>query len=860
MPTPAPFQTEKFIPFMREVTRCESALRELNLMWRLIESSAKMNCPQEAHSLLPMMRATREGFQQLETELVRSLVGESIGQVMDELGTSARQVIDIVVRNLYERTADVGFLATDQDLCRFVAGLDSDQGAVLTRLREYRNKYTVYDEILLLDLQGAVVAQIDEASPVEGTQDPLLARTLQSAGYVETFGPTDLRPGKRHALLYSQRMLHPQTGEPVGMLCLSFAFADEMEGIFRARNQHGQQRHIPLLLDSSHQVIASGDPLWVPVGAHVPVNEAGALSLQVHAGRAYLVQTVATAGYQGYPGPSGWRGQVMAPVDLAFSGESSQVLDALEPGVAHGLLSHAQDFCPPLHAIVDAADTIRRVVWNGQVMTGRQHQDVARLKAVLEQIGDTGALTNEVFSQSIRDLYGTVLMSSMRDGELLTQLLVDLLDRNLYERANDCRWWALTPELRALLDPHAPDARTADRLAGAQRILEHINSLYTVYARLMVYDREGRVLASSRPLLEDGRSAVGMAIEPDTLAAVLAMRGTQSYHVTPWRPSGFYGGRPTYVYHAAIHAPGDVGNVGDACEVVGGIGIVFNAAEEFEAMLRGALEKKSRTQGFFVSRSGTVLASADPSVPVGSTLQVPEDMLAVPNGQSLSRAMVHGDAYCIVACAASHGYREFKVCDGYSEDVLAISVHSFGAQVAGAQEAARRRRTTLLSEAGTTGGREMGTFFVGDGLFALPTAQVVEALPAHSIAAVSAAGLAGCVGTVPLRSHGKVLEYVWVFDLHEVLTGQRTPPSAQGQVVVAQEGEAVVGLLVGELHSVLHFAEASIFPAPGLPGAVVSELIKANAGRTLIQCLNLPQLVRRLRTGREPQAPMPVAA
>src|SRR5690606_38515569 len=119
--------------------------------------------------------------------------------------------------------------------------------------------------------------------------------------------------------------------------------------------------------------------------------------------------------------------------------------------------------------------------------------------AVLEQIGETGARTNEVFTQSIRDLYDTVLGASMRDSELLTRLLVDLLDRNLYERANDCRWWALTPELRALLaDVAAGCASDADH-AAACRILEHINSLYTVYGRLVVYDRQGRIVAASRP-------------------------------------------------------------------------------------------------------------------------------------------------------------------------------------------------------------------------------------------------------------------------------------------------------------------------------------------------------------------------
>ncbi|MDY0107897.1 MAG: chemotaxis protein CheW, partial [Giesbergeria sp.] len=514
--------TDTFIPFMREVARCESSLRELNQMWRLIESSAKMNCPEEAHSILPMMSATREGFQRLEADLVQSLVTESLGEVMAEIGTCARHVIDIVVRNLYERTADVGFMATDQDLCRFVAGIDTDPGPVLERLREYRSKYTVYDEIMLLDTHGTVLAQIDEDSPVEGSRDPLLAQTLQTSGHVETFRATDLRPHQRRALIYSHRMLHPRTGEAVGMLCLGFSFHSEMEGIFRS-HRNTDKRSIALLVDGAQRVIASSDPLWIPEEAQVPANDDGAAHLLVHGGRAYLVQTLPSCGYQGYPGPPGWKGQVMIPVDLAFSAGIRRSLEGLEPAIAQGLLAHAQSFSPPLHAIISAADTIRRVVWNGQVMaTGRQ-ENAHRLRAVLDQISETGARTNEVFSRSIRGLYDTVLSSSMRDNEFLTRLLVDLLDRNLYERANDCRWWALTPELRALLAGVAAGSATDADLGRASSILQHINSLYTVYARLVVYDRQGRIVAASHAQDTDGKTLVGTHIEADTLQAVLAL-------------------------------------------------------------------------------------------------------------------------------------------------------------------------------------------------------------------------------------------------------------------------------------------------------------------------------------------------
>lgn len=830
--------TDMFMPFMRNVVRCESSLRELNLMWRLIEASAKMNCPQEAHSILPMVAATREGFQRLEGDLVTSLVQESLGKVMSEIGTHARHVIDIVVRNLYERTADVGFLATDRELCRFVAGIDNDPRPVLARLREYRSKYTVYDDILLLDLHGNVLAQTDEDSPVEGSHDRLLAQTLQSHSYVETFRATDLRPGKPHALIYSQRMLHPRSGEPVGVLCLSFSFQEEMQGIFHSR-QNENARNIALLLDADNRVIASADPLWVPIGARVPVHQNGASPVLLYGGRTYLTQTVAAQGYQDYPGPPGWRGQVMVPVELAFVAyQASRAIDQLEPAIAQGLLAHAHTFCPPLYEIVSAADTIRRVVWNGQVMTAGQSGGVQKLKAILEQIGETGARTNQMFSQSIRDLYDTVLSSSMRDSEFLTQLLVDLLDRNLYERANDCRWWAQAPALRALLTDGTPDT------AGACQVLEHINSLYTVYSRLVVYDRQGYIVAASNPTCQDGSSVLGTSLAAETLAAVLALPSTQSYHVTPWGPSPLDDGKPTCVYHAAIRAPGN-----DSA-VVGGIGIVFNASGEFAAMLHGATAGKANTVTVFVDRHGEVLASTDPARPVGQFLALPADMQALPRGASLARAMVHDGHYCIVGCSASNGYREFKVSDGYRHDVLALSFESFGAMQSGAIDAAQRPRTTLVSDTPAQGSQEMATFFVDAGLFALDTQGILEALPASAIAPVSVGRLPYCVGALARKAQGNITGYIWVFDLGHLLRGTPSQATPHSQVIVLEHDDRRIGLLVNELHGVTTFASHRIMQAPAMAGhngQLIDRLIKANQGEVLVQCLDVEKIMALLR-------------
>ncbi|HQT30443.1 MAG TPA: hypothetical protein PLE48_00785 [Thiobacillus sp.] len=96
-------KNDLFLPYMRDVVRSEQSLRELNLMWRMIESSARMNPLAETQSILQTMTATRAGFDQLEHELVSSLVHEKCANVLMEIGTKAHYVIDIVVRNLYER-------------------------------------------------------------------------------------------------------------------------------------------------------------------------------------------------------------------------------------------------------------------------------------------------------------------------------------------------------------------------------------------------------------------------------------------------------------------------------------------------------------------------------------------------------------------------------------------------------------------------------------------------------------------------------------------------------------------------------------------------------------------------------------
>lgn len=845
------WQIDGFLPHMRAVMRCDQSLRELNATWRMIESSAKINCAREARSILPMMSATRQGFERLEGELVSSLVQERVGTVLQSIGIKAQHVVDIIVRNLFERTADVGFLATDRVLCDYLAGTQGDRESITTRLRAYRDKYTVYNDILLLDTEGQVQAQIDAASPVQHSGDALIAQTLGSDSHVETCRASDLRPHQRSALIYSRRM-HDRSGKVVGLLCMSFNFDDEMAGIFRAR-QAPEERSVMLLLDGQGTVMASSDERWVPVGSAVPTNADNTPDRMMFAGREYLIQTAQSEGYQDYPGPPGWQGQVMVPVDVAFNGRRNEALDHLPLEMAQGLLTHARQFCPPLFAIVTAAQAIRRVVWNGQVMTASQtsDQDLSKLKTILEQISEAGVRTDTLFTHSINDLYNTVLGSSMSKAEFVTHLQVDLLDRNLYERSDDCRWWAMSPELmRALASAGTDGGPSVDAQTTMTSVLKQIHALYTVYTRLVVYDASGRIVAESQRGQGGRAGMIGQCIETDCLTAVRGLPNAQRYHVSPFRSTALYEGGTTYVYHAAIRHPDD------ERRVIGGIGIVFDAQPEFEAMLRDGLQANDGSQtALYALRDGRVIASIDPNCPTGSLLNLPEAMRGLARGASASRIVEHGGQYAVLACSASSGYREFKTSDGYEEDVLAVAFEWLGAVSPLGQQRGKERHDDAVFSSDVENGLQFATFFLDGALQALPAHRVREALPATDIAPVAAGHTANRLGVIPVKEKDQATRYVWVYDLLGVLRGEPTQSTANCQVLIARSQDVEFGLLVSGLHGVPEFLPEQIqgFQGQAPSGGFVKQIISAQGGKTLVPVLDMDAIHASLHGENAPQ-------
>jgi chemotaxis signal transduction protein len=713
------------------------------------------------------MGDTRAAFHGLTGKLLNQLGRETLKKTVFEVQSKAQVAVDIMVRNLFERTADIGFLAMDgevRDHLRLARGNgDAERLAQSAcRLRErfgqYVRKYSVYFNVILLDTQGNVLLQLDEGQAGAQSRDPLLAQSLSTgAAYVETFRRSDLLAGDAPGLIYSSRVTDGDRGAALGVLCLCFRFEDEARKIF-TKLGGADDWSVITLLDADGRVIASGDPHHIPVGAVLPRTLDAPWKVLRFAGREYLAATRATGGYQGYGGP-GWVGHVMLPLAHAFSQEGCGVAE-VSGEVLEAVTGNARLFGAQLREIPGEARQIQRAlnrsVWNGSVRqnnagaprpSGEGNQlgaggdaeagaNASFAKVLLWEISNTGFKTQDVFERSIGNLHQTVVSSILRDGQFRAALAIDIMDRNLYERANDCRWWALAPVFREVLAAGGGDDMQA-QLRAAADTLAQINGLYTVYDSLVLFDAKGRVVAASN---ERGQEMVGQVLQSDWAARCLAQDNSQDYVVSAFEATPLYAGRHTYVYAAAVFRPGREG------EAAGGIGIVFDSAPQFAAMLNDALPRDEQGKvppgcfGVFADRQGKVIASTDAQWAPGNQLRLGGEYFELAHGAGHAGIHAINGMHYAVGAGMSSGYREYKgEGDAYRNDVVALIFVPLGEERAGARRAVpngrcgmRARNSHAARKEGNS--REIATFYADGHWVGIPAPLVVEAIEMKAMA------------------------------------------------------------------------------------------------------------------------------
>lgn len=797
------------LPFTAEVA---PLLRHMPLVDEHREGLLRLQGAWDSLALLGQMSGaatemghTRSAFQALTGSLLDSLARRQLANAEQRLRGKAQVAIDILVRNLFERTADVGFLAADAPLRALVAGgaaaAEAKRPALEARFRAYVAKYSVYDDIVVLSSQGEVLARLDRSVALTHSTDPLIAEALRpGTPFVERFGATELLGG-RSGLIYASAVR--AADGTAGVLCLSFRLEDEMAGVFR-QLLAPQDRTVLVLLDARRRVLLSSDRWQLPPGAELPADRQQRL---VFAGRDYLAVAAPASGYEGYHGP-GWSALALLPLEHAF--DEAEGPTGGEQGLARlaASLDTRELFDAELHGIPLEARRIQRdlsrSLWNGKLRSRLNRPAAGSADfavTLLNEVERTGQQLRQLFEQAIGNLQGGALASVFEAAVFHARLAMDIMDRNLYERANDCRWWALDAELQQALAGGSAEA------AGAR--LRHINGLYTVYALLLVFDAQGRIVAVSDPA--QGHR-VGQRLQQPWVAETLALRDRERFVVSPHQACGLYGeadDTPTYVYAAALPAPDD------ATRVLGGVAVVFDGAPQFAAMLRDALPQTGgQGAALLLSREGRVVASSDARWVAGTIGPLAPALLDLDAGQTRSAELELDGVVHAVGLAMSAGYREYRRGAPRSpQDVVAAMLMPLGSALSAVRDGSPASSFVPPETGPDTGERvDIASFLVDGQWLGLPAQQTLEALERPRITGMPNAP-AALVGM--LQHHEQMLP---VFDLG-LLRGGRPCAEADAPVLVCLDGQGQrLGLCVQELGPVFSVALSAIRPSPALGG------------------------------------------
>lgn len=212
---------------------------------------------------------------------------------------------------------------------------------------------------------------------------------------------------------------------------------------------------------------------------------------------------------------------------------------------------------------------------------------------------------------------GAAILDHLRGQRLADLALnaIEIIDRNLYERTCDVRWWATDS---AVVDCVTLGSEPAAKHASGR--LKVILDAYTVYLDLWVCDASGRVMATGRP--ERYPRVVGSSVAgADWFNQARRTASGQEFVACDVGRQPLLGDAAVATYAAAIRKDGAVDG-----PVIGVLGIHFDWQPQANAVVDGVRltdEERGRSRVLLLDASGRVLASSDRQGVLAETFKLP---------------------------------------------------------------------------------------------------------------------------------------------------------------------------------------------------------------------------------------------
>ncbi|MFT4310876.1 MAG: cache domain-containing protein [Candidatus Woesearchaeota archaeon] len=227
---------------------------------------------------------------------------------------------------------------------------------------------------------------------------------------------------------------------------------------------------------------------------------------------------------------------------------------------------------------------------------------------------------------------------------------IELIDRNLYERSCDVRWWATDSSVWNALKS---DATQQDKDFACKRLGVILNA-YTVYFDIVVCDLQGTVIANGR---KEQYASIGMNVRSsDWFSVAITQNSGDEYAFASVHKSSLVNNERALIYACTVRQNGDVNG-----RVLGVLGVVFRYDALAQTIMHNTpllASEKDKTRVCIIDESGTVLADSEDKVLV-ETLDIENKRLLLAEKKNHVVTKVNGKTV-LVGHAQSPGYETYK--------------------------------------------------------------------------------------------------------------------------------------------------------------------------------------------------------
>ena len=546
------------------------------------------------------------------------------------------------------------------------------------RLEDINNSYTLYRDLVIADSEGFIIANSnsERRSVVLGMsvrEEDWFVKALSTKNGTEYFAQ-DIYKSKIEdhlSLVYSTavRENSDENGNVTGAMGVFFDFQGEAKIILEEYMPLDEDGNIldgcySMFTNSKGRIIASTDENILDVGesAHIPRKNRMLKdgerknSYLVFEGVDSAVFSSRTDGYLDYRG-LGWSSHVIVPKSRIFENDAYQDTYNIS---AEELLN--SKIIPDINKqtyrkVQDDKESIQLISLNGIVFASKLGKRGGALGPIFNQITKSGDYVTSRMEDLLKEMANGELRLNLKALENFSKQAIDLIDRNLFERSADIRWWATDEYFwKALLNP------SDENFIKAGNRLKVINGSYTMYRNLVLSDANGDIKACSRTELKNELSKINVS---DQIWFQMGMRTAFSseYAVQDVASSNLEKNKErSLIYSGGVRKDGE--REGDT---IGVLGILFDWDTEAKKILETCLP--TDRQGVIIEGSAAIYTNNEFEIiettdgerfPVGMKLNFPDQISELKAGETVSGLWEYQEKRYIFGSSRTKGYREYE--------------------------------------------------------------------------------------------------------------------------------------------------------------------------------------------------------